>query len=118
MIHGRLRRHHAEAEPAAEEDQLVEIDPAELTGVFNVPDWLRNIGLMSWLLVGVTLLICGLVWLGALTQVITIPLIIAGDARRRRLAAGQHDAAPPRPPGTRLDPADARESSPSAPESE
>ena len=54
MIRGRLRRHGAGGfGRARQSDQYVEIDPAELTGLFNVPDWLRNIGLMSWLLVGV-----------------------------------------------------------------
>jgi len=76
MIRGRLRRHPGTPEPGGE--QFVEIDPAELSGIFNVPDWLRNVGMMAWLLVGITLLISGLVWLGALTQVITIPVIVAG----------------------------------------
>ncbi len=44
---------------------------------FNVPDWLRNIGLMSWLLVGVALLVAGAITLASLTQVIVIPLIVA-----------------------------------------
>ncbi|GIK77293.1 MAG: AI-2E family transporter [Actinomycetes bacterium] len=77
MIRGRLRRHPGTPEPGAREE-IVEIDPAQLSGIFNVPDWLRDIGMMAWLLVGVTLLISGLVWLGALTQVITIPVIVAG----------------------------------------
>jgi predicted PurR-regulated permease PerM len=77
MIRGRLRRDPDAPEPEGG-GQFVEIDPAQLSGIFNVPDWLRNIGLMAWLLVGITLLICGLVWLGALTQVITIPVIVAG----------------------------------------
>ena len=63
MIRGRLRRHGAGEGASQAEEQVVEIDPAELSGVFNVPGWLRDIGLMAWLLVGVTLLICGLVWL-------------------------------------------------------
>ncbi len=79
MVRGRLRRHGAgEGAASRAEEQVVEIDPAELSGVFNVPGWLRDIGLMAWLLVGVTLLICGLVWLLTLTQVITVPVIVAG----------------------------------------
>jgi len=78
MIRGRLRREPPPGRGRGPgEEQIVEIDPSELAGVFNVPDWLRNIGLMAWLLVGVTLLISGLVWLGTLTQVITIPVIVA-----------------------------------------
>lgn len=78
MIRGRLRRHETAGEASqAPPDEVVEIDPSELAGLFNVPDWLRNVGLMAWLLVGITLLIGGLVWLGSLTQVITIPVIVA-----------------------------------------
>jgi putative heme transporter len=78
MIRGRLRRHPAaDSGPGSSEEQVVEIDPSELVGVFKVPDWLRNVGLMAWLLVGITVLIGGLVWLGSLTQVITIPVIVA-----------------------------------------
>ena len=73
-----MRREHsgeeAPGEPAA---QYIQIDPGQLTGMFNVPDWLRNVGVMSWLLVGVTLLIGGIVWLIAQTQVISIPVIVA-----------------------------------------
>ena len=81
MIRGRLRRHGTEGEsagPRESETQYVELEPGQLSGIFNVPDWLRNIGLMSWLLVGVLVLISALIWLGALTQVITIPVIVAG----------------------------------------
>jgi predicted PurR-regulated permease PerM len=77
VIRGRLHRRGVATGSDAESD-VVEIDPAQLGGIFNVPDWLRNIGVMAWLLVGITLLLCGLVWLGALTQVITIPVIVAG----------------------------------------
>jgi len=42
------------------------------------PRWLRDLGFTSWLLVGVTLLLVGAVWLLALTQTIVMPLIAAG----------------------------------------
>jgi len=80
MIRGRLHRRR-EAESTGDpgrDTQYIEIDPGQLSGMFNVPEWLRNIGVMSWLLVGITLLICGLVWLLAQTQVISIPVIVAG----------------------------------------
>ena len=76
MIRGRL--HRREGGPEGPTEQVVEIDPAQLSGMFNVPEWLRNIGMMAWLLVGVAVLISAMVWLGALTQVITIPVIVAG----------------------------------------
>lgn len=81
MIRGRLRRRHGADPPARaaeDEGELVEIDPAELSGLFAAPKWLRDAGLMSWLLVGVTILLVGLVWLLALTQVIVLPVITAG----------------------------------------
>ena len=45
------------------EPQYIEIDPRELTGIFSVPQWLRDIGLMSWLLVGIAISLVGAVWL-------------------------------------------------------
>ncbi len=60
------------------EDEYVEIDPRELTGIFAAPRWLRDLGLASWLLVGIALATLGTVWLLALTEVIVVPVITAG----------------------------------------
>lgn len=57
--------------------EYIEIDPGELTGIFAAPGWLRDLGLLSWLLVGIALAIAGAVWLLALTQVIVIPVVVA-----------------------------------------
>ena len=79
MIRGRLRRHggaEGERHPDAEAE-YVEIDPGELAGVFTAPKWLRDLGLMAWLLVGVAAAIVGAVWLLTLTQTIVIPVITA-----------------------------------------
>ena len=54
-----------------------EIRPEDLTGLFAVPQWLRDLGLAAWLLVGVTLLVAGLVALLALTQTIVMPVLTA-----------------------------------------
>jgi putative heme transporter len=54
-----------------------EIDPTDLTGVFDVPSWLRDVGLRAWLLVGVTLLLVGVVWILSLTETIVLPVIAA-----------------------------------------
>ncbi|MGA7397483.1 MAG: AI-2E family transporter [Solirubrobacterales bacterium] len=76
MIRGHLKREEqAAGEP--EQSQQVEIDPAELSGIFKVPDWLRDIGLMAWLVLGIFLLLGAMVWLASLTQVIVIPLLVA-----------------------------------------
>ncbi|MGH2800238.1 MAG: AI-2E family transporter, partial [Solirubrobacterales bacterium] len=78
MIRGRLRRRHRDGDPAREPDAYIEIDPGQLSGIFTVPQWLRDIGLMSWLLVGVAVFLAGMVWLLSLTQVIVVPVITAG----------------------------------------
>jgi putative heme transporter len=74
MIRGRLRRR---GRPGPEPDEeFLEIDPHELTGVFAAPPWLRDLGLLSWLLVGIAAALIGAVWLLALMQTIVIPLIV------------------------------------------
>ena len=81
MIRGRLRRRRGDgdddtADKAGEE--FVEIDPAELSGVFSAPGWLRDAGLTAWLLVGVALLVVAVIALLSLTSVIVLPVIVAG----------------------------------------
>ena len=78
MIRGRLRspRHPAAGGEAPPEDAVLEIDPGELAGVFAAPPWLRDLGLLSWLLVGIAAALAGAVWLLALTQSIVVPLIV------------------------------------------
>jgi putative heme transporter len=76
MIRGRLRR--LRGAEGHEEDQYIEIDPGELSGLFAAPGWLRDAGFTSWLLVGVVVLLAGVVWLLTLTSVIFIPLVVAG----------------------------------------
>ena len=78
IIRGRLLRRGARSAGRDREDEeLVEIDPAQLSGLFAAPGWLRDAGIASWLLVGVTLLIVGAVWLLSLTHVIFLPLVAA-----------------------------------------
>jgi predicted PurR-regulated permease PerM len=61
-----------------EGDDYIEIDPSELTNVFAVPQWFRDVGLTAWLFVGVGIFLFGLIWLLSLTDVIVMPLIAAG----------------------------------------
>jgi predicted PurR-regulated permease PerM len=59
---------------------VVEIDPEqlrELSAVFSSPRWLRDLGIASWLLVGVTALLVGLTWILGLTSTITEPVLCA-----------------------------------------
>jgi putative heme transporter len=78
MIRGRLRRRGGERRDPGEAEEYIEIDPRQLTGIFTVPQWLRDVGLTAWLLVGVAVFLVGMVWLLALTDVIVIPVITAG----------------------------------------
>jgi predicted PurR-regulated permease PerM len=78
-MRGRLRRQRADADATGEPDALVvEIQPGELRGVFAAPGWLRDLGGMAWLLVGVTLLLVAAVWLLSLTDTIVVPVVTAG----------------------------------------
>jgi putative heme transporter len=77
-MRARLRRHGGDPERPRPEDDYIEIDRAELTGVFAAPHWLRDVGLTSWLLVGVALFLVGTVWLLSLTHTIVTPVIAAG----------------------------------------
>ena len=47
-----------------------EIDPAELSGMFSAPAWLRDLGFSAWLLVGVGAALVGAIFLLAQTQTI------------------------------------------------
>jgi len=76
----RARLHRKEGKPGTDEpaEQVVEFDAAQLSGVFALPDWLRSVGMMSWLITGVIVLLLGLVWLLSLASTIVMPLITAG----------------------------------------
>ena len=76
MIRGRLRRFGGDDDRT--DDEFIEIDPSELSGLFAAPNWLRDAGFTAWLLVGVILLAVGVVWFLSLTAVIFVPLIVAG----------------------------------------
>jgi putative heme transporter len=79
VIRGRLHR-RAQGDEGGERrpsDEYIEIDPGELSGIISVPDWLRNLGLLSWLLVGIAVMLAGAVALAALTDVIVVPVIVA-----------------------------------------
>jgi predicted PurR-regulated permease PerM len=81
----RVRRHEQGShraerpqEASGAEPDFVQIDPEQLTGVsavFAAPRWLRIVGVASWLLVGLTLLVGGLVALLALTSEIVQPVV-------------------------------------------
>jgi putative heme transporter len=74
LTHGSTRKAEAGEEP---EPSVLEIQPGELTRVFVAPPWLRDAGIVAWLLVGIVLILVGAVWLMALTSTIVIPVITA-----------------------------------------
>jgi putative heme transporter len=58
---------------------VVQIDAVQLqamSAVFSAPRWLRDLGFACWLLVGVTALLVGLVWLLGATSEITQPVLV------------------------------------------
>jgi predicted PurR-regulated permease PerM len=75
FLRGRLRRPGPGEE--AGEDEVIEIEPGALSGLFAAPQWLRDLGFSAWLLVGVGAALIGLIWLLSLTQTIVTPVIIA-----------------------------------------
>jgi putative heme transporter len=77
-VRARLRRRKGDGERRGDETEFIEIDPTELSGVFAAPQWLRDLGFMAWLLVGVALFLVGAIWLLTLTQTIVLPVITAG----------------------------------------
>ena len=60
------------------EDEVIEVEPGALSGIFAAPKWLRDLGFSSWLLVGAGAALIGAIWLLAQTQTIVMPVITAG----------------------------------------
>ncbi len=60
------------------EDEVVDVDPADFSGLLAAPQWLRDLGFSSWLLVGSFVALVGAIWLLSLTETIVMPLITAG----------------------------------------
>lgn len=59
-----------------EPDEVIAVDVRGLAGTFSPPPWLRDLGLLSWLLVGIGAVLVGLVWLLGQTETIVIPVVI------------------------------------------
>jgi predicted PurR-regulated permease PerM len=76
IFRGRLRRPGRES--AGVEDEVIEIEPGALSGIFAAPKWMRDLGFSAWLLVGVGAALIGAIWLLSLTETIVMPVITAG----------------------------------------
>jgi putative heme transporter len=48
----------------------------QLSAVFSAPRWLRDLGVASWLLVGVAALLVGLTWVMGMTSTIAVPVLV------------------------------------------
>jgi predicted PurR-regulated permease PerM len=77
MIRARFTRGRHRAADDGEQTAVFEIEPGELGRVFVAPPWLRDAGIVAWLLVGIVLVLVGAVWLLALTHTIVVPVITA-----------------------------------------
>jgi len=76
----RFHRHAQDAPRTGDEEperHVLQVGADELAAVFSAPRWLRDLGIASWLLVGVAALLFGMVWLLGATAVITQPVIAA-----------------------------------------
>jgi putative heme transporter len=60
------------------EDEVIEVAPGELSGLFAAPQWLRDLGISAWLLFGVGAALVAAIWLLSLTETIVMPVITAG----------------------------------------
>jgi predicted PurR-regulated permease PerM len=72
----RFRRGHKPAHDDAPARTVVEIDASSLSRVFSAPMWLRDLGLLSWFLVGFALLVVGVMGLLSLTSAIVEPVLV------------------------------------------
>ena len=79
-----MRLFHRKPHPApAEAAPVVEprpdpLDPNNLIRVFRPPQWLRDLGLMSWFLVGILALIVAVTWIANITATIVEPVAVGG----------------------------------------
>ena len=71
-------RHDSSKEASPEQPQrtIVEIDATALSRVFSAPMWLRDLGLLAWFLVGVSILLVGIVFLAGLMSTIVEPVLV------------------------------------------
>jgi len=78
ILRGHVRREGPEAgERHSESTYFVDLEPGELSGVFAAPQWLRDFGVLAWLLVGISALMVAAVTLLALMNTIVIPVVTA-----------------------------------------
>jgi putative heme transporter len=73
-----FRRRHLGGEAAkSPDDAPFDLDARELAGMFAPPTWLRDLGILAWILVGVGVLLFGVIWLLGLVSTIVMPVLSA-----------------------------------------
>jgi len=60
-----------------DDSPVLEIEPGELSRVFVAPAWLRDAGIVAWLLLGIVAVLVGTVYLLGLTSSIFVPVVTA-----------------------------------------
>ena len=88
ILRGALRRRAGGRREARRADVLRRRRASRAGRVFAAPTWLRDLGVLSWLLVGVAALLVAAVALLALTDTIVIPVVTATIVAAVLLAAG------------------------------
>jgi putative heme transporter len=77
MTRARFTRGRHRAAADGEPTTVLETEPGELGRVFVAPPWLRDAGIVAWMIVGIVLVLVGAIWLLALTHTIVVPVITA-----------------------------------------
>jgi predicted PurR-regulated permease PerM len=54
------------------------LDPSHLARIFRPPQWLRDLGLMSWFVIGILAVVVAATWLTSLTATIVEPVAVGG----------------------------------------
>ena len=70
-----LRRFRPAVPPRQARAAVAEIAPGDVTRMFVAPRWLRGLGRISWLLVGIAAIIVGVVWVLGITSSIVEPVV-------------------------------------------
>src|SRR3954462_10425047 len=60
-----------------DDSPVLEIEPGELSRVFVAPAWLRDAGIVAWLLLGIVAVLVGTVYVLGLTSSIFVPVVTA-----------------------------------------
>jgi predicted PurR-regulated permease PerM len=74
----RIRARFAHPSDGDHDDSpVLEIEPGELSRVFVAPPWLRDAGIVAWLILGIVAVLVGTVYLLGLTSSIFVPVVTA-----------------------------------------